>query len=89
MKASVEISLYPLLEDYVPVIETFLERLNAHPDLTVLAGTMSTRVIGDYDRVFEVLRDETKRVHGETPHVVLVAKIVAGDLSPREGGRYS
>jgi uncharacterized protein YqgV (UPF0045/DUF77 family) len=89
MKISVEMSLYPLTEGFIPVIESFIERLRAYPELSVLSTTMSTRVFGEYDSVFEVLRVETKRVHEENPHVVLVAKIVGGDLRPREGDRYS
>ncbi len=50
---------------------------------------MSTRVFGEYDRVFEVLHREIKRVHQTTPHAVFVTKIVGGDLRPDEGGRYS
>ena len=89
MQLSVEISLYPLADEYIPTIETFIQRLAAHDDLAVLSSTMSTRVIGDYDRVFEVLRAELKRVHESNPHVVAVTKLVGGDLSPREGSRYS
>lgn len=89
MKISVEMSLYPLREGFVPVIEGFIERLRAHDDLTVMTSTMSTRVFGEYDRVFDVLRVEMKRVHEEVPHAVLVAKIIGGDLRPEDGGRYS
>lgn len=87
MFASVEVSLYPLRDEYVPIIEAFLERLRAHDDLTVLTTTMSTRVIGDYDRVLEVLHAEMRRVHAVVPHAVFVAKVVGGDLRPGDG-RY-
>lgn len=89
MELSVEISLYPLRDEYIPTIETFIERLAAHDELTVLSSTMSTRVIGPYDRVFEVLHAELRRVHEANPHVVAVTKLVGGDLRPRDGSRYS
>jgi len=89
MNVSVEVSLYPLREGFIPVIESFLERLNAREDLTVLTSTMSTRVFGEYDRVFDVLHREMKRIHEEVPHAIFVAKIIGGDLRPREDGRYS
>lgn len=87
MFVSVEISLYPLRDAYVPAIEAFLERLRARPDLTVLTNTMSTRVIGDYDAVFDTLHAEMRRTHEEVPHAVFVTKIVGGDLRPGDG-RY-
>jgi uncharacterized protein YqgV (UPF0045/DUF77 family) len=89
MKISVEMSLYPLREGFVPVIEEFIERLRAHEDLTVMSTTMSTRVFGEYDRVFEVLHAEMRRVHDTVPHTVLVAKFIGGDLTPEDGGRYA
>lgn len=88
MNVSVEISLYPLSDDWLVEIETFLERLHAHEDLTVLTNTMSTRVFGPYDRVFDVLRDEMRASHERCPHGVFVTKIAGGDLCPREGGAY-
>jgi uncharacterized protein YqgV (UPF0045/DUF77 family) len=88
MDVSVELSLYPLTEGFVDEIEDFLERLRGHDDLTVLTTTMSTRVVGPYDRVFEVLRDEMRRTHERRTHAVFVAKFVGGDLRPGDG-RYA
>lgn len=85
MYVSVEISLYPLRDEFVPAIEAFLERLRAHDDLTVLTNTMSTRVIGNYDRVFEALHAEMRRTHEKVPHAVFVAKIIGDDLRPGDG----
>ena len=87
MFVSVEISLYPLRDEFVPTIEAFLERLRARRDLTVLTNTMSTRVIGDYDAVFGALHAEMRRTHEDVPHAVFVTKIVGGDLRPGDG-RY-
>ena len=85
MYVSVEISLYPLTTEFLPEIEGFLERLDAHRDLTVLTNTMSTRVVGPYDRVFDVLRDEMRRTHERCPHAAFVTKILGGDLRPGDG----
>lgn len=85
MDASVEISLYPLTGDYVREVEAFLDLLRAHDDLTVLTTTMSTRVFGPYDRVFEVLRDAMRRTHERLPHAAFVIKVLGGDLRPGDG----
>ena len=58
MDIAVEISLYPLHEDFIPPIQGFIDRLSAHPDLKVVTNHLSTQVFGDHDRIFEMLRRE-------------------------------
>ena len=60
MDIGVEISLYPLKADYVPVIHQFLERLNRASRLRVVTSSMSTQVFGPYDEVMQVLREELR-----------------------------
>ena len=60
MEIGVEISLYPLAEQFVPEIHDFIARLAAAGDLKVVSGSMSTQVFGEYDRVFETLRRELR-----------------------------
>jgi uncharacterized protein YqgV (UPF0045/DUF77 family) len=58
MEIGVEISLYPLAEEFAPEIHDFLARLAAAHDLKVVTTSLSTQIFGEYDRVFEVLRRE-------------------------------
>jgi uncharacterized protein YqgV (UPF0045/DUF77 family) len=58
MEIGVEISLYPLAEQFAPEIHDFIARLAAVADLRVVSSSLSTQVFGDYDRVFEALRRE-------------------------------
>ncbi|MHB8813252.1 MAG: hypothetical protein ACYDAE_08285 [Steroidobacteraceae bacterium] len=58
MEIGVEISLYPLAEQFAPEIHDFIARLAAAGDLKVVSGSLSTQVFGEYERVFEVLRRE-------------------------------
>ncbi|MFO7325137.1 MAG: YkoF family thiamine/hydroxymethylpyrimidine-binding protein [Pseudomonadota bacterium] len=58
MDIAVEISLYPLDEDYIPRIQDFIDRLNRHAGLTITTNRMSTQVFGEHARVFEALREE-------------------------------
>lgn len=60
MDIGVEISLYPLAEGFAPVIHEFIDRLRAHGELKVVAGSLSTQVFGEYERVFEALRSELR-----------------------------
>jgi uncharacterized protein YqgV (UPF0045/DUF77 family) len=80
MEIGVEMSLYPLADEYIPPIARFIERLNAHPDLKVVTNSMSTQVFGEYRRVFDTLALECRRVFEETGKAVFVMKIL-GPLS--------
>jgi len=60
MEIGVEISLYPLAEQFAPEIHDFIARLAAAGDLKVVSGSLSTQIFGEYERVFEVLRRELR-----------------------------
>ncbi len=82
MQVSVEISLYPLDQNYIPPIQDFIDRLNSYAELKVIGNTLSTQVFGDYTRVFEILNTEMQRTHQGTPKAAFVMKVLQGDLSP-------
>lgn len=81
MNLSVEISMYPLAEDYIPPIQGFIDELNRHPGLTVLTNTMSTQVFGPYDEVMAVLAAAMKAEHAKGK-ASFVCKFLGGDLRP-------
>lgn len=76
MNIAIEMSLYPLTEAYIPVIQSFIDRLNAVPGLSVQTNTMSTQVFGAYDLVFETLQRELKAVYAAGGKAVLVTKFL-------------
>lgn len=82
MKLSVEISMYPLKDEYIPAIQHFIDRLNTHPDLHVLTNTMSTQIFGDYDIVMDVLKNEMRLSYEQFGRAIFVCKFIDGDLSP-------
>ncbi len=82
MKVSVEISMYPLADQYIPPIQGFIDRLKSHPELQVIGNTMSTQVYGDYARVLEIVSSEMQKAHQSTPKAAFVLKVLNGDLSP-------
>ena len=82
MKLSVEISKYPLHQDYIPFIKDFIERLNTYEGLKVITNTMSTQIFGDYDLVMQVLNTEIKRSYEQFGKAIFVCKFISGDLSP-------
>lgn len=81
MKASVEISMYPLDADYGTPILKFISRLRQHEDLTVQSNNMSTQIFGEYDLLMTALTREMKRSFEEEKTVVMVMKVVNLDLN--------
>lgn len=82
MHLSVEISKYPLADDYITPIKGFIEQLNRYPDLKVLTNTMSTQVFGEYDTVMQALQACIKWSFEHYGKVVFVVKFIHGDLRP-------
>jgi len=60
MEIGVEISLYPLAEQFVPQIHDFIARVSAAGELKVVSGSLSTQIFGEYELVFETLRRELR-----------------------------
>ena len=60
MDIGVDISLYPLKADFVPLIHEFLERVNRAGELRVVTNSMSTQIFGPFDAVMRVLREELR-----------------------------
>lgn len=82
MKLSVEISMYPLKDEFIPAIQHFIDRLNTHPGLQVITNTMSTQVFGDYDVVMDVIKKEIRLSYEQFGRAIFVCKFIDGDLSP-------
>lgn len=81
MKASIEISMYPLEEGYGNHILSFIKTLNSHPELEVRTNSMSTQVFGEYDLLMDIMKNEIKSAFVTTNTTVMVLKIVNQDLS--------
>ena len=81
MKLTAELSLYPLADDYIPVIRTFIEKAREHGDMDIVTNAMSTQICGDYDRVFALVRQELKRSYKAYGRQVLVCKFIPGELA--------
>ena len=79
MKISVEISYYPLNEEFIAPIKNFISKLHTHPTLKVQTNGMSTQIFGNYDDVMDAIKAEIKESFA-LPHSVFVMKIVNADL---------
>lgn len=76
MDIAVEISLYPLDEEFIPRIQDFIDRLNRHPGLLITTNHLSTQVFGDHARIFEVLREEMGKSFAAGGKSIFVTKFI-------------
>lgn len=75
MTATIEISLYPLRDDYPSHVLSFLSRLKQLPDIEIMTNGMSTILIGDYANMWKALGAlmETEMTRGSSLFVMKVA----------------
>jgi hypothetical protein len=85
MDIGVEISLYPLQEQFGTAIHRFIDRLNADGRFRVVSNSMSTQVFGPYDEVLDLVRREFRDtfagLEATGGKAVFVMKVF-GPLSP-------
>ena len=80
MRVAVDISLYPLDENFIPPIDDVIARLNTHSSIEVVTNPMSTQIRGDYDDVMTVLHKEIGTTFENLPKAVFAIKILNNPL---------
>lgn len=78
MQSTVEITMYPIRDDYLPPIKGVIERLNGYADIEVRTFATATVLLGDYDVLMHALGDCIRWSHEQFGAVVFVAKIIPG-----------
>lgn len=78
MMLTIEISMYPFVEDYKLPILGFLERLNAISGLRVTTMATCTLVSGDFDVVMQALGDMLRWSYQTYGKAVYVTKFLPG-----------
>lgn len=79
MRISVDISLYPLTEQFVEPILAFIAKLENNPKLIVHRNTLSTQIFGEYRDVMDAMDGEIEAVFAQLPHSVFVLKLIGND----------
>ena len=83
MVCSVEISMYPLKEDFKPSIITFIKNLRKYSFLKVDTNGMSTQVFGEYTRVMNAINTEMKNTYLNENSVVFNLKVINSYLEEK------
>ena len=82
MQISVEISSYPLADDYLPAIRTFIDMMNQVPGLTVVTNTMSTQIFGELELVMNALSGAMEFSWQTFGKNIFVCKFIGTNLDP-------
>jgi len=82
MYLSVELSYYPLKDDYKPAILNFIKTLKIK-SLDVVSNRMSTQVFGEYDEVMDALTKLMKWAFETYGTAVFTAKFINTDRRPK------
>ena len=85
MKASIDISLYPLADDYIPAIQEFIDKVQEYPEITVIRNDLSTQLFGDFDQIMELLKTEVKFSWEKYGKGIFVVKLLKDDLQGLAG----
>jgi len=80
MKVTVEISLYPLKDKFIPAIDDVIAGFKTHAGVFVETSYTATLLCGDYDVVMAALTVEIKRSFETYGHCVFVAKFIGRDV---------
>jgi len=76
MDIGIEVSLYPLDREFIPPIQDFIDRMNAHAGLKIITNSLSTQIFGAYDEVMAALASELRPSFEGNSKAVFVMKII-------------
>jgi len=85
MEISVDISLYPLKEEFRKPILAFISSLENVDNIDVVRNDLSTQIHGDYNIIMKFLEKEMFSVFTEVPDSIFVLKFVGNNRLKKDG----
>jgi uncharacterized protein YqgV (UPF0045/DUF77 family) len=82
MRISVELSLYPLDDKFLPIIQDIVERITGDKRVDAIVNTMSTQIFGDFESVMAVVNETVEYSFKTYGKQVFVAKFLNSDVKP-------
>ena len=80
MKLTAELSLYPLQENYIEIIRSFIDSAGGQDGISLHTNAMSTQLCGDWDSVFALVSKALADSYQRYGKQVLVCKLIPGEL---------
>jgi uncharacterized protein YqgV (UPF0045/DUF77 family) len=78
MIMTVEITMYPFTEEFIPPIKSFIDKLNDYANVQVDTFPTCTVLVGEYDVVMDIVRDAIAWSHRELGKSVFITKFIPG-----------
>lgn len=84
MYISVEISFYPLADNFKPAVNEVIAKLNSFPDIGIISNRMSTQIFGEFDPVTAALNETMAWTFAQFEQAIFVTKIMNADRRPKQ-----
>ena len=81
MQVAVDISLYPLDENFIPPIKNIIDRLGQHEGVEIERNRMSTQIRGAFAPVMPVMTKEIRATFDDVPKAVFAIKILNNPIN--------
>lgn len=76
MQVTIDVSMYPNKEDFIPPIKGFIKEINKYNDLKVITFPTSTVVQGEYDHAMDSVKKTIAACHKKFNNAVYVIKVI-------------
>ncbi|MEX1033186.1 MAG: YkoF family thiamine/hydroxymethylpyrimidine-binding protein [Cellvibrionaceae bacterium] len=76
MQLSVELTLYPLQDNYLDIIRDTVAKIHSYSDLKVNTFPTATIIIGEYDQVMDLVKEVVAWSYQTHGKCVFVAKFL-------------
>ena len=78
MQVTIDISMYPNREDFIPPIDGFISRINQFDNLNITTFPTSTVVQGEYNHAMQAVQKTIADCYREFNRAVYVMKVIPG-----------
>jgi uncharacterized protein YqgV (UPF0045/DUF77 family) len=78
MHSTVEITLYPSAEDYLPPIESFIDRINSYDHFQIQTTPTATIICGEHNALMDMISVATLNHRQEIGLGFFVMKLLPG-----------
>ncbi|MBT5388950.1 MAG: hypothetical protein HN817_08350 [Porticoccaceae bacterium] len=78
MQVTIDISMYPTREDFIPPIDGFIQKINQYENLKVSTFPTSTVVQGSFEHAMAAVQETIAECYREFNMAIYVAKIIPG-----------
>ena len=78
MRSTVEITIYPSAEDYLPPIKSFIDRINSYDDFQIQTTPTATIICGEHNALMDMISLATQNHRQEIGLGFFVMKLLPG-----------